>query len=126
MLQFINSGGGLMWILIVIALVILLLTVKNIITILKRDGRPIQEINHSINAILFWGILSAVYGLFLHFMGIYLAMQAIAQASDISPAIVAMGYSHSLVSILTGMFILLMSGIFWFGLRQMQQRVATG
>ena len=122
MMQFLSSGGILMWVLYFFALIIISLTLKNLIILTKKDEREKQETLHSINAIIFWGMLSAVFGLFAHFYGVYLAMQAISRAADISPAIVAKGYSYSLVTILTGMTIFMSSGIFWFGLRFVEKK----
>jgi biopolymer transport protein ExbB/TolQ len=44
-------------------------------------------------------------------------MNAIAEANDISPAIVAMGYGMSLTSILFGLFIFIVSMSIWFFFR---------
>jgi heme/copper-type cytochrome/quinol oxidase subunit 3 len=93
------------------------LSLKNLTILLKKNERENQKALHSINSIIFWGFLSAIFGLFAHFYGVYLAMQAIARASDVSPAIVAKGYAYSLVTILTGMTIFMSSGILWFALR---------
>ena len=72
---------------------------------------------NGINAVLFWGIMSIIIGVFAHFIGIYAAMNAIMMANDISPAIVASGYAVSLITILFGLFILMLSSILWFILR---------
>ncbi len=60
--------------------------------------------------------MSAVIGFFGHFWGVYMAMQAISEATDISPAVVAEGYAMSLITILTGLFIFLFAFV-WFMLR---------
>ena len=70
-----------------------------------------------INAILFWGCFSVVLGIFAHFEGVYLAMQAMMKANDISPAIVAQGYAMSLITILSGLFLFMVSSVTWLILR---------
>jgi hypothetical protein len=52
-------------------------------------------------------------------------MLAIFQANDISPAIVALGYSMSLVTILTGLTIFMVSAVIWFILRWRFKQVST-
>ncbi len=124
-MNFLSSGGPMMWVLYLLTLVIIVLAVKNYSRLIIKKEQPQPEMTHSINAIVFWGFISCIFGIFAHFYGVYLAMQAIARASDISPAIVAMGYSHSLVTILTGMSIFLISSILWFSLKFLEKRAKT-
>ncbi len=76
-----------------------------------------------INAILFWGIICIVIGFMAHFLGLYQATRAISQATDISPAVVAMGYAQSLVTILFGMLIFMIAAILWFIMRWQHKRL---
>jgi biopolymer transport protein ExbB/TolQ len=106
-----------MWILLIIAVVILVLSIRKLTQLFgSAEVEPLQ-FESGLNAILFWSGISLLIGLFAHFHGIYMAMQAISRASDISPAIVAMGYSMSLITVLSGMFIFIVSLIIWFFLR---------
>lgn len=117
MLTFFFKGGPYMWILLMIAIVIVVLSICKLIQVFgKKEVDPLQ-FQSGLNAILFWSAISLLVGLFAHFHGIYLAMQAISRAHDISPAIVAMGYSMSLITVLTGMFIFIISLLIWFFLR---------
>ena len=122
MMNFLSSGGSLMWVLYLLTLIIIVQAVKNSLWLTSAGKKSRQEVVHSINAIVFWGFIAAIFGIFAHFYGVYLAMQAISRAADISPAIVARGYSHSLVTILTGMGIFLFSSILWFGLRFFEKK----
>ena len=125
MMNFLSSGGPMMWVLYLLTLVIIALAIKNYLKLVIKKEQLQPEISHSINAIIFWGFISCVFGIFAHFYGVYQAMQAIARAADISPAIVAMGYSHSLVTILTGMSIFLISSILWFSLKLLEKRTKS-
>jgi len=118
MISFIRQGGGFMWPIVIMALVILYLTVKNLVTIYIRKETKNTQQTHSINSILFWGVMCALLGFLGHYWGIYLAMQAISQVSDISPQILAGGYQVSLVTILTGMTLLIFSSVIWFIFRR--------
>lgn len=125
MIQFFIEGGQHMWPLLFLAIVILVLSVKKSIQIFgKGDWTPVQ-LEAGLNAILFWGGISAVLGFYAHFLGIYYAMQEIALASDISPAIVAKGYQMALNTVLTGLFIFMCSAVIWFVLRWKIKRRST-
>jgi len=116
MTHFFLSGGPMMWLLLLIALVILALFIKKAVQLFGSSSIS-EDAAIGINAVIFWGSISAILGFFAHFYGVYQAMQAIKMANDISPAIVAQGYAMSLVTILFGMGILLISAILWFILR---------
>ncbi len=114
MLQFFIQGGMYMWPLLAFAVVILVLAVKKIIDLYIRTDLPAQNADSGINAILFWGVMSIFIGIFGHFHGIYVAMQAINRAGDISPAIVSQGYAMSLITVLSGMLIFMIAAVVWF------------
>lgn len=117
MVQFFLEGGSFMWLLLIIAIVIIVLTITNGIQLYSQKEKNKVKLESGVNSILFWGGFSLVLGFFAHFLGIYRAMLAIRSAGDISPAIVAAGYAMSIITILTGLFILLLSSIIWFVLK---------
>jgi biopolymer transport protein ExbB/TolQ len=117
MINFFMSGGYVMWILLILFVLIIFLSFKKLLELFGKKELARTKLEDGINAILFWGSICVVLGFFAHFLGIYMAMNAIAQANDISPAIVAMGYGMSLTSILFGLFIFIISTSIWFFLR---------
>jgi hypothetical protein len=117
MLQFFMNGGPFMFILLFLFVLILVLSVKKVIDLFATKETNPALLEKGVNAIIFWGAFSVVIGFLAHFLGIYEAMQAIARASDISPAIVSMGYSMSLITVLSGLFIFMVSALIWFFLR---------
>lgn len=126
MIQFINEGGPYMWGLLALALVVVVLAVKKSIQLFGKTEWTPDQLGTGLNAIVFWGGMSAVLGFYAHFLGIYYAMQEIARASDISPAIVARGYQMALTTVLTGLFIFMISAIIWFILKwQLKRRLRT-
>jgi len=114
MFQFFIEGGSFMWVLLLIALTITGLSIKKAIELFGKRSLDKMQLESGINAILFWGFISVVFGFFIHYVGVYEAMRAIAQANDISPAIVSYGYSMALISILTGLAIFGISAVLWF------------
>jgi biopolymer transport protein ExbB/TolQ len=117
MIRFFLEGGMMMWFLLIIAIVILVLSIKKAIQLYGKQevSKPVLE--SGINAIVFWGAISTIVGFFAHYLGVYHAMLAINRANDISPAIVAYGYSMSLITILSGLTIFMVSAVIWFVLR---------
>jgi biopolymer transport protein ExbB/TolQ len=106
-----------MWPLLFVAIAIISMSIKKTIDLFGKRELNSARLESGINAIIFWGGISVVLGLFAHFLGVYVAMQAISRAHDISPAIVAQGYAVSLTTILFGLFIFMFAAIFWFILR---------
>lgn len=125
MISFIQKGGPFMWLILVIAIAIVVLTVKKVIDFFVKKNLNKLELESGLNAIIFWGAISALIGFLGHFMGVFYAMEAISEANDISPAIVAMGYGVSLITILSGLTVFLISSIIWFVFRW-QLKVRAG
>ena len=117
MLQFILQGGEMMLFLLILAIIIIVLSIRRIIELYTKKDLNKVKLESGINAIIFWGAISLILGFFAHYLGFYNAMEAIKRANDISPAIVAQGYAASLSTILVGLFIFMISAIVWFTLR---------
>jgi biopolymer transport protein ExbB/TolQ len=124
MIQFFLEGGMMMWFLLIIAVVILVLSIRKAIQLYGKQELPKPALETGINAIVFWGAISAIVGFFAHYLGLYYAMLAINRANDISPAIVAYGYSMSLITILTGLTIFIISAVIWFVLRWRYKQIS--
>ena len=114
-----------MWPLVLFSIIIIALSIKKAIELFsKKETNRIQQ-ESGINAILFWGALSAVFGFLGHYLGVYRAMNAIAHAGDISPGIVAMGYGISLITILSGLLIFIVSALLWFFFRWRLNKISN-
>jgi len=125
MIQFFMSGGLMMWFLGIIAIVIIALSVRKAIQLYGNQELTKPILESGINAIIFWGAIAAIVGFLSHYLGLYYAMFAIMEANDISPAIVAGGYAASLITILSGLTIFIISLIIWFVLRWRFKQVST-
>ena len=110
-------GGFFMWPLLILFIFVIAISIKKVLELFLKNTTSTPYTDKGINAILFWGGFSFILGVLAHFTGIYQAMEAIAAASDISPAIVAKGYAMSLITVLFGLITLLISAIMWFILR---------
>ena len=112
MLQFIQNCGPYGWVLLAMTLtnlVLLGLTLKQMFG--PTESRP--DLSHRVNSILFWGIIAAVTGLLGQYHGIYNALNAIIQATEISPNIVAMGFAQSFTTTLWGLGLFVVSAMVW-------------
>ena len=125
MIQFFKQGGPFMWPLLIFTIVIIALAVKKMIHFLGGQDLSPDRLESGINAILFWGFMSMILGFLAHFQGVYLAMQNIMEANDVSPAIVSEGYMQSLTTILFGLFIFMISTAIWFTLRWRLKRTSV-
>ena len=117
MISFYIDGGIGMHFFLIIAVIIVYLTIKRVIELTGGQEIDPRQFSHSVNGILFWGVISVVLGFLWHYLGLYSAMGAISVARDISPAIAAKGYQVSLITILTGMVLFIISAVIWYILR---------
>ena len=117
MIELFYKTGPFAWPLLIMAVAIAILSVKKTVALFGEKGAARAEAERGLNAILFWGGISLLTGFLGHYAGVYGAMQAVARAGDVSPAVMAAGYGESLLTILWGMLIFLFSAIAWFVLR---------
>ena len=114
MFSYIHAGGPFMWLLLAILIVVVVQAITKGIQLFSKKEKNAGKLENGVNSILFWGIYGVVVGFFAHFLGILYAMEAIMSAADISPSIVAGGYSVSLLTILFGLIIFMIAAIIWF------------
>jgi cbb3-type cytochrome oxidase subunit 3 len=124
MLTFMKQSGPFILLQFVLAWVILLLTLVNIVRLALRKGRRAAGLRTSIDAILFWGCLTAVFGFLGQWVGLNRAANAIVEAHGVSPPMVVLGFGESLGTTVFGMFTLAVAACLWFALRVTQHRRA--
>ena len=117
MLNLFIRGGIFMWPLLFIGMGIIIVSVVKAGELFGSKSLGRSRLESGLNGIILWGGLSAVLGFLAHFWGLYMAMLAIREANDISPAIVADGFAVSLITILFGLLIFLLSALAWMLLR---------
>jgi len=100
--------------LIVIALVILVLVIRKAVDLWGRKDLSASRLESGLHAILFWGAVSALFGVLGQLTGIYNALGAIMKAREISPNVVAQGFAQSFTTTIFGLETLLVSAIIWF------------
>ena len=122
---FIQQSGPFILLQFLLALVILVLTVVNGIRLARPNARKSPGLPRSIDAILFWGCLTAVFGFLGQWVGLNKAANFVAQAGAVNPPLVLMGIGESLGTTVFGMFTLVVAAFLWFALRVAQHRRAA-
>lgn len=126
MYRFIAQCGFLGLPLVVLSAVILGLIINQAVRLFVKKTRDSLGAQSALDAILFWGIMSAILGVLGQFSGMYNAARAVSQASAISPNIIAMGLAESLSTTLFGLTILVISSVAWFVLRNRRHALVRG
>ncbi|MGD9487396.1 MAG: hypothetical protein AB7W47_05205 [Calditrichaceae bacterium] len=119
MLNLINQAGILGWPMALIALGIIFLTVKYGIKLFGKE----KETNVDLNKIIHLGVFALSLGVFSHYLGLYEGLQIY---SYLSAEQVAAGYAVSLVALILGLGIFIVSGLLWFLLRTKLNSVVMG
>ena len=116
MLQFIREAGPVIFPVILLVLVIAGLGVVNAVALIRRKSAAPSRRN-SIDAILFWGSVAALIGFLGQWLGIMKIISVIVEHGVVSPNMVVLGLSESLLTPVAGMFVFVVSAFLWFFLR---------
>lgn len=116
MLQFMREAGPLIFPVILLVLVIAGLGVVNAVALIRRKSAAPSRRN-SIDAILFWGSVAALIGFLGQWLGIMKIITVIVEHGVVSPNMVVLGLSESLLTPVAGMFVFVVSVFLWFFLR---------
>ncbi len=115
MIKFFLDGGALKLPLLMLSLVIVILSLKKFVDLFIKKRLSQTKLEHGLNAILFWGAISALLGFLFHYLGLFQAIQSIADSPrNPSPSIVAWGYAISLSKIIWGLLNFIFSVIIWY------------
>ncbi len=114
MLNFISQLGTYGWPLIFIAVANVVLIIKYMLTLFGNKSDKFIDINR----IMVLAVLALAVGVFSHFSGLYLGLQLFGQFTTEQ---FAAGYATSLLALLFGFAVFIVSLIFWFILRIKQQ-----
>lgn len=122
MIRYIQGMGPSGPLMIIISIVIIILTITKAIQVLGRRTTERVQLERGLDAILFWGVFCAILGFWGQVLGHYKSLNVIIHAPVINPKLVFMGLAQCLTSTITGLTILLISSLVWFGLRAVVRR----
>lgn len=108
--------GGIQFMLLITLLAIgmLVFTVKSIVLIYVKNSRSGKGVNY----ILMFGSLAFIFGILGQAIGMFGAFEAIQQVEDISPGLIAAGIRVSMIAPLYGLMIFIISIPIWAVLRE--------
>jgi hypothetical protein len=116
-MNLIVAAGPIGILLIILALVIAALVVRTALRTIKRDGIDGPKFRNGLNAILFWGCVSAAIGLLGQFSGLWLSLDSIRRAEAINPSLLFEGLMASFSTTILGLIVLILSAVAWFTLK---------
>jgi biopolymer transport protein ExbB/TolQ len=119
------SGGIVMWPLLAVGIGVLVLAARAA-WLIHRGERPAAEAESTIQAILFWGVMSVLLGVLGTTIGIIQMAQAVGLAGGVEAPLLWGGFGVALVTLLFGLLIFVVSLPLWFGLRQWAARRLRG
>lgn len=118
----IRYSGSYGYLLTLMAGVVLVLSLRAIVHLLRDPEPSGPTIEERLNAILFWGFASGALGFLGQCYGAFLALGEIRSAPEISPNVVAEGFVISFVPALFGLGIMVFSVVAWGCLRLLSLR----
>lgn len=118
MIDWFLDGGYMMWALLALALGIIGLAARAAIG-LGHGNAP----GRSLGAILFWGAVALLVGALGTAIGVVIMAQHIAAAGGASPQLIWSGVSVTLVTLIFGILIFLLSGFLWLALDSWSRRL---
>jgi hypothetical protein len=116
MLQFMREAGPLIFPVTLLALVMAILVIKNALALIGTQSTA-ASLRRSIDAILFWGCVAALIGFLGQWLGVMKIITMIVEHGIVSPNMVVLGLSESLLTPVAGMFVFVVSAFLWFFLR---------
>ena len=119
-IKFVMQAGPYIWLQFALAWVIVFLTIMATILVMLRRGKRAARLRTLIDAILFWGCLTAVLGFLGQWSGLHRASKAVFDHGVVDPQLVILGLGESLSTTVFGMFTLVIAGFLWYGLRAAQ------
>lgn len=112
--------GGIQFMLVITFFFLLMLVssgYKIFRMVIKKEFDLLQ-----LNYVLLFGSLSLIFGILGQGVGLFMAMNAIQEAGDISPSLVAGGFKVSMIAPLYGIMIFILTLIFWGFLKEINQK----
>jgi hypothetical protein len=113
----IMGGWQFMSILFIILVTTFILGIVGFILAYGKSNSNLTRLNNIVLAIRFLGGFAVVWGVLGQGIGIYEACVAIQEMEDVSPALLAGGFQVSMITVLYGLIIFLISRIIWFILK---------
>jgi len=113
--------GPYKWPMVLLSALVLILVIKKAVEMFM-PGLTVKRKASGVNAILFWGAMSMALGIYVQTASLWVALQEIIKAADISPAMVIIGFYGSFTSTIMGTLTLMFAALAWWGFRYWLRR----
>jgi len=120
--QFFMWFGPYKFPMLLLALIVVVLIIIKTVDLLFIRSLSEPRKKRWLNSILFWGAVGLVFGMFAQTASLWVALQEIIHAKDLSPPIIIMGFLGSFAPTLFGLLILLIAAIAWWLLKAVLRR----
>lgn len=121
MFNLFRDGGVMMWPLLILAVTVVVLTVRGWMRVSRVEG-PDPVVETGVDAVVFWGAWSVILGFLGTIVGIYQAAGAISVAPAISPQMIWAGIQVALITLVFGLLVFAVAAVVWFVLRSRYRR----
>ncbi len=111
---FVMGGTLFMGILTVLLVIVLAISVYFAVIISSGKAEARKNFRHQLSYIKSTGLFTMITGILGQLIGLVMAFDAIQNAGDISPSLVAGGLKVSMITTIYGICIYLLSILFWF------------
>lgn len=108
-----EGGPSFMIPIFILWIVVILITIKNLLNYFS-EKRNLEKLKNHNSLILFLGSFALLFGMFGQLIGLYGALDAIEAAGDIAPYLIAGGLKVSMLTVIYGFALLLVSSTIWF------------
>jgi len=127
MIEYIKTGGAYTFLILTLAIVIIALSICKVFHLFIKKEPNHAQLENGIDAILFWGGISAVFGFFSAFYGLYQGASSViaVQGTSISLSIVWAAIQACAFYISFGLFNFIVAAIIWFILRVRYKKLTT-
>lgn len=129
MIEWFQSGGVIMWPLVVLALGVLGVAIREAAVLRRTRGAAAASGSsperRSLRPILYWGGVALLVGILGTVVGIVIALQHIRAAGQVSGELVWQGFGVTLVSTTFGAGIFLLSGVLWLVLDRWREQLGS-
>lgn len=118
--RYLMQAGPFIWLQFLLVWVIVLHVLVDALLLVLWRGQRAARLRTPIDAVLFWGCLTAIFGLLGQWSGIHRVSKVVIDHGTVNPPLVILGLGESLHTTVFGMFTLVIAGFVWFALRAAQ------
>ena len=111
------QGGGMMWLLVLIALVLFGIVLRALRHLFVRGGDDAAVIQNCLDGLLFWGGFAVIIGVLGSAIGYHKVMTAVIARGVVNTRSVFIGSAEGMVSSIGGLLVLAGAGALWYLLR---------